>query len=130
MGELSRAWSARLDQRLKPLGLSRASGVVLWALDLSGSLPQTQLARLIGIEGSTLVRQIDKLEAEGHLRRVQAPDDRRANLLELTDSGRALAKTVDAVGSSVRDELFAGIPETDLHATMRTLHLLRMRLPD
>lgn len=130
VGELSRAWRARLDPRLKPLGLSQASGVVLWALALGGALTQTQLARSIGIEGSTLVRQIDRLEADGHLRRVQNPDDRRANLLELTDSGSELANAVDAVGRAVRDELFAGLPVADLHTTMRTLHQLRMRLPD
>lgn len=130
VGDLSRAWRMRLDQRLKPLGLSQASGIVLWALALGGPQTQTQLARAIGIEGSTLVRQVDRLEADGHLRRTQNPEDRRANLLDLTDSGRHLARRVDELGCAVRDELFKGIPEYDLDITLRTLHRLRMRLPE
>ena len=128
--ELNRAWRMRLDQRLKPLGISLASGGVLWSLAVHGSLSQIQLARHIGIEGSSLVRQIDKLEAEGHVRRIQNPEDRRANLVELTETGRPLAESVIAEGVAVRDALFAGVPDADLDTTMRTLHLLRTRLPD
>lgn len=128
--ELNRAWRMHLDQRLKPLGISLASGGVLWALAVRGSLTQTQLARHIGIEGSSLVRQIDKLEAEGHLRRIQSTEDRRANLVELTATGHALARSVIGEGVAMRDELFEGIPDADLDTTMRTLHLLRTRLPD
>lgn len=128
--ELNRAWRMRLDQRLKPLGLSLATGGVLWSLAARGTLTQIQLARHIGIEGSSLVRQVDKLEAEGLVRRIQSPEDRRANLLELTEAGAPLAQRVIAEGVAVRDELFDGIPDADLETTMRTLHLLRTRLPD
>ncbi|HCG03639.1 MAG TPA: MarR family transcriptional regulator [Desulfovibrio sp.] len=128
--ELNRSWRMRLDQRLKPLGISLASGGVLWALAVRGRLSQIQLARHIGIEGSSLVRQIDKLEAEGHVRRIQNPQDRRANLVELTETGSSLAASVIAEGVAVRDGLFEGIPDADLETTMRTLHLLRTRLPD
>ncbi len=130
VGDLSRAWRTRMDQRLKPLGLTLASGGVLWTLAWVGSQTQIQLARHIGIEGSTLVRQIDRLEAEGHLRRIQNPNDRRANLLELTETGRALAASVVAVGVAVRDELFEGIPDADLNTTLRTLHRLHARLTE
>ncbi|WP_051384392.1 MarR family winged helix-turn-helix transcriptional regulator [Nitratidesulfovibrio termitidis] len=128
--ELNRAWRMRLDQRLKPLGLSLATGGVLWSLAARSTLTQIQLARHIGIEGSSLVRQVDKLEAEGLVRRVRNPEDRRANLLELTEAGEPLARRVIAEGVAVRDELFEGIPDADLETTLRTLHLLRTRLPD
>ncbi|WP_284706192.1 hypothetical protein [Micromonospora phytophila] len=35
-----------------------------------------------------------KLEAIGHIRRKPAPSDKRASIVELTDSGKALADQV------------------------------------
>jgi len=48
-----------------------------------------RLARRLGVVATTLTPMIDGLEAEGYLDRVADPDDRRAQVLQLTGPGLA-----------------------------------------
>jgi DNA-binding MarR family transcriptional regulator len=50
-------------------------------------LSQTELARAIGIDRSTMVAVIDGLEARGLVVRAPAPDDRRSYALRLSHAG-------------------------------------------
>jgi DNA-binding MarR family transcriptional regulator len=51
-----------------------------------------------------------KLEATGHVRRNPAPSDRRASIVELTDSGRALAEQVKQLWCALAEETVTGLP--------------------
>ena len=53
-------------------------------------LTQSRLAAAIGIDRSTLVNSLDRLEARKLVRRRASPLDKRANLLELTPAGERL----------------------------------------
>jgi DNA-binding MarR family transcriptional regulator len=53
-------------------------------------LSQTRLARALGIDGSTMVAMIDRLEENGWLRRQRSEVDRRSHALYLTDDGTDL----------------------------------------
>ena len=50
-------------------------------------LSQTRLARALGIDGSTVVAMIDRLEENGWLRRQRSEVDRRSHALYLTEAG-------------------------------------------
>ncbi len=50
-------------------------------------LSQTRLARALGIDGSTMVAMIDRLEENGWIRRQRSAVDRRSHALYLTDAG-------------------------------------------
>jgi DNA-binding MarR family transcriptional regulator len=52
-------------------------------------LTQTQLARLTGIEKSSLVLFLDALEGDGWVERRRHPTDRRSHIVHLTESGAA-----------------------------------------
>jgi DNA-binding MarR family transcriptional regulator len=61
-------------------------------------LKQSALALLLGVDRSTLVPALDKLEARGLVARRPMAGDRRAHALELTDKGQAVwAKTLGAI---------------------------------
>jgi len=53
-------------------------------------LSQSRLARTLGIDGSTMVAIIDRLEGNRWIRRERAPADRRSHALYLTDAGKEL----------------------------------------
>jgi DNA-binding MarR family transcriptional regulator len=53
-------------------------------------LTQSRLAQAIGIDRSTLVNSLDRLEARQLVRRQASPLDKRANVLQLTPAGEAL----------------------------------------
>src|SRR5437016_1498851 len=85
LGEVSRLWRHALDGRLRPLGLSTARWVALVNLAANPEgLTQNALAILVGIKDSTLVRQLDLLEADGWVVRRDSPTDRRVKRVFLT----------------------------------------------
>lgn len=57
-------------------------------VDNNEGLSQTQLARALGIDGSTMVATIDRLEGYGWIRRERSPHDRRTHALFVTDEGQ------------------------------------------
>jgi DNA-binding MarR family transcriptional regulator len=60
---------------------------VLEVIANNPGLSQTELARAIGIDRSTMVAVIDGLEGRGLVVRAPAPSDRRSYALRLSDEG-------------------------------------------
>jgi len=86
------------------------------------------LAEALAIEGASLVRQLDQLEAAGLVERRDHPTDRRAKTLRLTPAGhRARAKIEEAL-DRLRTELFAGVSDADVAACLRVFDALEPRL--
>ena len=56
----------------------------------NAGLSQTRLARALGVDGSTMVAMIDRLEENGWLLRQRSEVDRRTHALHLTDAGTDL----------------------------------------
>jgi DNA-binding MarR family transcriptional regulator len=61
---------------------------VLVVIDTNPGLSQTQLGNALGIDRSTVVAVIDRLESRGLVARQPAPNDRRSHALHLSDSGK------------------------------------------
>lgn len=60
---------------------------VLAMIDATPGLSQTQLGTALGIDRSTVVGVIDRLEARGLVLRESAPHDRRSHALRLSPAG-------------------------------------------
>lgn len=115
LAQLSRGWRAELDRRLADLGLSQARWLVLLHLARFDHEPtQRELAQSVAVEGPTLARLLDSLDAQGLVQRKAAPEDRRAKLITLQPSARPMIEKIEAISTQVRQELFNGIPEEDL----------------
>jgi DNA-binding MarR family transcriptional regulator len=65
---------------------------VLTVIDRNPGLSQTRLGQTLGIDRSTLVAVIDRLEARGLVERADAPHDRRSYALHISNAGRALLR--------------------------------------
>jgi DNA-binding MarR family transcriptional regulator len=63
---------------------------VLVLINANPGLNQTRLGEALGIERSTVVAVIDRLEGRGLVARTPSPDDRRSHALQLTEDGRTL----------------------------------------
>ncbi|CAM5317415.1 MULTISPECIES: MarR family transcriptional regulator [Pseudomonadaceae] len=115
LAQLSRGWRAELDRRLADLGLSQARWLVLLHLARFDHSPtQRELAQSVAVEGPTLARLLDGLEAQGLIHRQASLEDRRAKLILLGAPARPLIERIEAISTQVREELFDGIPEEDL----------------
>jgi MarR family transcriptional regulator for hemolysin len=115
LAQMSRAWRAELDRRLAGMGLSQARWLVLLHLSRFEDLPtQRELAKSVGVEGPTLARLLDSLEAQGLIQRMAVAEDRRAKKIALCPPARPLIEKIEAISSQLRQELFAGIEDEEL----------------
>ncbi|MCF2526057.1 MarR family winged helix-turn-helix transcriptional regulator [Yinghuangia soli] len=107
---LSLRHRARAAALIAPLGLHPGQEALLLELDRTGPRIQAQLSEALGVEPPSVTLMARKLEASGHIRRSPAPSDRRASIVELTDSGRELAERVKEVWRGLAEETVAGLP--------------------
>ena len=91
---------------LAPLGISGREAAVLRAIDAGRPVSQGELARAMNVDRTTMVALIDDLQLKGLVQRRQDPDDRRKNVVELTDAGcGTVREAAGAVGQAERDFL-------------------------
>ena len=129
LAEVSRLWRHVLDGRLKPLGLSTARWVALVNLSAHPEgMTQNALALRVGIKGSTLVRQLDLLEADGWVVRRAQPGDRRVKRVLLTPKAHPALASIAAVGRDLRRELLRDCSEAEIRASNRLLARVKSRL--
>jgi len=99
---LARRWRRALDAHLAAAGLTATSWVPLIHLEeTGGGITQKELALLVGVDGSSLVRVLDMLVREGLIERRRDENDGRARLIYLTAQGRR--RVIE-----IRDELTRG----------------------
>jgi MarR family transcriptional regulator, transcriptional regulator for hemolysin len=125
---LGRIWRRESDQALADHGLSYATAIPLLLLSRQGtSVRQGVLADELGIEGPSLVRLIDLLEAEGFVERREDPTDRRAKTLHLTATGEVKVEEINHVLRRVRAGLLKDIGSEELAVTFATLQRIEQR---
>ena len=97
----------RLDSALEPYGLSLAKmGVLRNLVEANGSAPLGYLAERLACVKSNITQLVDRLEADGLVRRVPDPEDRRSVRAVITDKGReAYAAGRDAQARTEMDLL-------------------------
>ncbi len=115
LARAARAWRRAVDQALAAHGLSRASTLPLTVLmRLGDGVRQVALAEQTGVEGPTLVRLLDHLQASELIERRDDPVDRRARAIYLTPAGRRRAEEAEAVLAELRAALLAEVGEAEL----------------
>ncbi len=129
LAETARIWRTKLDQRLRPLGLSQAKWVVLLQLSKAGNgINQKELAQRVGIEGPTLVGLLDRLGADGLVERRESATDRRSKTVHLTAKAEAITRRIAEVARGLRNDLLGDIDAETMQQCRQTLEQLKQRL--
>jgi len=102
----ARAWRLKLDERLKPMGLSQAKWRTLLHLSLAGdALTQAEIAERLGIEQPSLVTLLHRLENEGWIIRRSSLHDRRCKMVCLGRRAQRVISQINAAAEKLRHEL-------------------------
>jgi MarR family transcriptional regulator, transcriptional regulator for hemolysin len=124
----ARAWRLKLDERLKPMGLSQAKWRTLMHLSVaSGPLTQSEIAALLGIEEPTLVTLLHRLEDENWVARRNALHDRRCKTVHLAPRAQRVIEQISSAAFQLRHELLDEISVADLRTCMRVLKQIRQK---
>jgi DNA-binding MarR family transcriptional regulator len=120
------AIEARLEQGLATVGLSPAKYAVLSQLAQAGApLTLSELAARVSCVRSNMTQLVDRLEAEGLVRRVDCPDDRRIVRAVLTALGEERAAAGARLVRQMQREFASALPESDYAELERVLAAIR-----
>jgi MarR family transcriptional regulator for hemolysin len=131
IGEIHRLWRLRMNDRLRPLGLSQARWTTLRTLRRAGNaIAQTELAARVGVEAPTLVGILDGLVRSGYVVRRVAPHDRRVRTIHLTARAQRQLAKIERVATELRREATRDSSVATLRAASVALEKVRDRLVD
>jgi DNA-binding MarR family transcriptional regulator len=114
VSRIERLLEVRRLEVLRPHGLTTADVDVLaslWRHHPAGQRPR-DLRRTMMIGSGTLTPRLDRLEAQGWLRRRPDPDDLRGRVLALTEGGRRRVPQLIRQLLTVENEALASLPRS------------------
>ena len=122
LSRAARQWRRAADVGLRPFDLTEATWLPLVHIARAPAPPrQKDLAASMSLDGSSVVRLLDNLEAAGLIQRKEG-EDRRAKIITLTPRGKAIADKVETVARRIRSDALAGLSDRDIETTVRVLH--------
>jgi MarR family transcriptional regulator, transcriptional regulator for hemolysin len=122
LSRAARQWRRAADVGLRPFDLTEATWLPLVHIARAPAPPrQKDLAASMSLDGSSVVRLLDNLEAAGLIQRKEG-EDRRAKIIALTPRGKAIADKVETVARRIRSDALAGLSDRDIETTVRVLH--------
>jgi len=124
----TRQWRKAVNETLKPRGLTEATWLPLLHLGRAARpLLQKELAQLMTLDSSSVVRLLDGLEAAGLVERATA-EDRRAKALRLTAAGHKTVEQVEQVVNEARRRYLADVTPEELAVALRVLEKVAVAL--
>ena len=109
MSRASHVLTTELTAELEAVGISPRAHSVLSAA-LTGEHTQIELARMVGLDKTTMVVTLDELEAAGLAERRPSATDRRARVIAVTKEGKRKVREAERVTERVRDDVLGVLP--------------------
>ena len=123
LSRASYALTTELTAAFEDIGLSPRAHAVLTAA-MSGDRSQTELARMVGLDKTTMVVTLDELEAAGLAERRPSSVDRRARVIVVTPAGVRKVREAEEIAERIRADVLATLAPGDREAFVRALGLL------
>lgn len=124
----SYAIESALNEELAPIGITHRQVQILGALKVHGEASQAELAEMLRIEPSGVVRLLDRMERSGWIRRESDPADRRKKIVRPTDKAEPLWKEIKMRGMRARERGLRGLTAEQVETTRDVLRQIRQNL--
>ncbi|MBA4864618.1 MarR family transcriptional regulator [Streptomyces sp. PSKA54] len=102
--------------------LDRAAVALLRQIADGEAVRPGELATRLAVEASHVTRQVQQLQKAGYLTRVPDPDDRRAQLIQLTPFGREAVERIREVSCRGMQGALAGWSPEELQQLATLFH--------
>ncbi|MFE9194338.1 MarR family winged helix-turn-helix transcriptional regulator [Micromonospora sp. NPDC007208] len=102
-------------------GLQLRDYIVLSALDKTPGLTQVELARALGLDKTTLMTQLDRLEQKNLVIRHSDPRDRRLRIPAITTVGEEVRAQVADASEEAERNAMAGFSQAEVDVFRRML---------
>lgn len=118
--DVTRLYQRRFEQRSAQLSLTLPQCKTLSLLARHEGVSQRQLADLTDIDAMSIVRILDRMEADGWVERRADTQDRRARRLSVTAKARPILEQILEMAAATRTEVLSGL-ETAQRDLLMTL---------
>ncbi|MEU9736014.1 MarR family transcriptional regulator [Streptomyces sp. NPDC048002] len=113
---------ARLEEVLKPAGITALQYTALTVLERHDGVSAAQLARDSFVTAQTMADMVRALESRGLIRREPNPANRRERLILLTGTGRGLLAEYAEATRGVEERMTAGMSPAETAAFREALN--------
>ena len=118
---IAHRYNQTIHAELRAIGLSTISTRIIASLKVFDALTINELCVHALAEQPTMSRALDRLEADGIIKRTVKDEDNRKRVVRLTEEGEILFERIWPVTLSANEKMFEGISNQDRDVTMRTL---------
>jgi MarR family transcriptional regulator, transcriptional regulator for hemolysin len=112
--------TTEMTAALEGLGVSPRAHCVLSAA-MSGDHTQTELAKMVGLDKTTMVVALDELESAGLAERKPSKTDRRARVIGVTRAGERKVRAAEAIAERVRTDVLEALAPADREVFLSSL---------
>src|SRR5580692_1332658 len=120
LGRVARVHRATAGELLKSTGLYPGQELLMMHLWKAGAVRQADLIDTLGVDPSTVTKMLQRLQRTGNVTRTTDPADRRAVLVEATESSSALRPEIEAAQKTLEECTVAAL-DTAERAELRRL---------
>jgi DNA-binding MarR family transcriptional regulator len=126
--DIGRLYTRRFEERAKELALTLVQCKALAFLARNEGISQKRLAELIDIDPMSLVRILDRMEADGWVERRSDPEDRRARSLRVTERAKPLVDHIWHLAAETRAEALQGLSDAERATLMELMERVQANL--
>ncbi len=94
------------------------------SLEEAGPVGQAELGRVSGIDRSDVANMLAELEQRGLVERTTDPDNRRRNIVTITNAGKDQLTALDDVIDKVQEQVVAPLTPSERRQLLRLLRKL------
>ena len=123
-GMASSAVARRLQKHFRQAGLDITieQWSILYHLWLEDCLSQQELCNRTFRDKPSITRLIDNLEKQKLVKRIASREDRRINLVCLTESARSLQDLTIDLANQTMDEALTGVTKAEIETVKKVLY--------
>ena len=108
-----RNYAIYFNREILPLKITSAQIPYLMILSDMGVLTQDELSGILFIDKGTVARSLQKLEDNGFISRTPDPDNRRKNLVFLTEKGKSILPRIRDIDRKWGEAICEGLTEEE-----------------
>lgn len=111
LSQVTKAYAKRQEYHFQENGIdiSFEQYTVIATLGKMGPLSQKNLARFSGRDFTSCSRIIKTLERDGYIHRIVNPDDKRGQIIRITEKSQCIYADIEKIREQTTAELLVGI---------------------
>jgi DNA-binding MarR family transcriptional regulator len=128
MSTIHRHHSIYINRRLKDIGLTSGLYGILLCIydDYKSPKSQQDIAKRLNMNDGTIAKALRKLEDKNRIQRSPNPDNRRQNLISLTDTGLNIAEEFNNLDEKWEKDVFEGLTSDEIIDLKWDLHRITL----